>query len=130
MQINGVEQVVFGSLIAVCGDNLSSHAIGGFQEYFNSGRICRFCMACKEDIRGKSREDAFVLRSPSTHEKHLKAGKIDPQFQKVYGVYKENILNDLQHFHVTTALPPDFMHDMLEGLLIFAFTHFICYLLK
>lgn len=34
-----------------------------------------------------------------------------------YGVSQNSILNQLQYFHVTEGLPPDIMHDILEGAL-------------
>ena len=30
---------------------------------------------------------------------------------------RESILNSLSYFHVTSSLPPDIMHDVLEGAL-------------
>lgn len=34
-----------------------------------------------------------------------------------YGLNRDSILNSLQFFHVTEGLPPDIMHDILEGAL-------------
>lgn len=34
-----------------------------------------------------------------------------------YGLNRDSILNSLQYFHVTDGLPPDIMHDILEGTL-------------
>ncbi len=36
-----------GTIAVVIGDNLGSHAIGGFLQSFNSYRVCRFCMITK-----------------------------------------------------------------------------------
>ena len=32
-----------------------------------------------------------------------------------YGLVRDSTLNTLKYFHVTEGLPPDCMHDMLEG---------------
>ena len=32
-----------------------------------------------------------------------------------YGLQVDSILNSSSYFHVTTGLPPDIMHDVLEG---------------
>jgi len=32
-----------------------------------------------------------------------------------YGLTHDSILNSLQFFHITEGLPPDIMHDILEG---------------
>ena len=34
-----------------------------------------------------------------------------------YGLNRDSILNTLSYFHVTEGLPPDIMHDVLEGVL-------------
>ena len=34
-----------------------------------------------------------------------------------YGLNRDSILNSLKFFHVTEGLPPDIMHDILEGTL-------------
>ena len=35
----------------------------------------------------------------------------------MYGLKRESILNSLRYFHVTSGIPPDIMHDVLEGAL-------------
>lgn len=35
-----------------------------------------------------------------------------------YGVNCNSILNKLRYYHVTTGLPPDIMHDVLEGVAV------------
>ena len=34
---------------------------------------------------------------------------------RVYGIQRNAALNQLTYFHVADALPPDVMHDLLEG---------------
>lgn len=42
---------VRAALASISGDNLSAHMIGGFSMSFNSGRICRYCMATHSNKR-------------------------------------------------------------------------------
>jgi len=44
-EVNGTKHHFRAALATVSADNLSAHAIAGFQRHFNSGRICHDCMA-------------------------------------------------------------------------------------
>jgi len=105
------------ALATVSADNLSAHALAGFQRHFNSGRICRFCMAHYDEIRDSFREDAFVVRNKEVHAYHLQALEVDEANGPVYGVLHRCPLLDLPYFDVTAAFVPDIMHDMLEGVI-------------
>ena len=115
IQIDGQVQLLFGTMIGLSSDNLSSHAIGGFSQNFTTGCICRHCLARKSTINSKFKERDFVLRNPTEHAKHVHAATVHPTYAKIYGVQGSCIFNELDHFHVTTGLPPDVMHDLLEG---------------
>lgn len=120
VSINGKLEVLFGSLATVCADNLASHEIGGFRGCFNSGRICRFCMVCYDKIKLYSSEtnDAYPkLRTQKEHDSHTESVLADGTLAGVYGVNKKAALGSLECFHATTSLPPDCMHDMLEGVI-------------
>ena len=41
----------------------------------------------------------------------------DDQFKKTYDLNKQSVLNDSKLYHVVGGLPPDAMHDILEGVL-------------
>ncbi|KAK3929520.1 Cadherin-16 [Frankliniella fusca] len=57
-------QKVYGTLIAVIGDNLGQHSIAGFKEGFTAKRCCRICMARFEsEIKTMTREDPALLRT-------------------------------------------------------------------
>ena len=47
--INGKPQIIFGALAVVSADNLGSLLVGGFKESCSAYRLCRHCMATKED---------------------------------------------------------------------------------
>ena len=49
----GERQKLFGTVVAVSGDNLASQALGGFIGLQSATRKCRFCMAIDTDIDSK-----------------------------------------------------------------------------
>lgn len=53
MTICGNPRVVYGTLAVVSADNLGSLALGGFKESCSAMKMCRHCMASKEDIQIK-----------------------------------------------------------------------------
>ena len=65
--------VIIAGLATISGDNLSSHTVVGFQKHFNSGRICRFCMASHENIGIHCSEIDFNIRTQEVHDYHLRA---------------------------------------------------------
>jgi hypothetical protein len=54
-------------------DNLSAHSLAGFQCHFGHGRICRYCMASRDEIGSSFQEDNFRLRSKNVHQYHIEA---------------------------------------------------------
>lgn len=54
------------------------------------------------------------------HERHCSSlgGPAHSMVATTYGVNKNSILNKLKYFHVTSGLPPDIMHDILEGIVV------------
>ena len=92
ISVNGCKRIVKGKLIAVSADNLTAHALGGFQQFFHSGHICRYitqtllhtilvhqyndCLAkCAVDqaprnarsVRDKKRHETDKRRRANTH---------------------------------------------------------------
>lgn len=51
---------MFGTIAAISADNLGSLALGGFKESSSAYRLCRHCMATREESKSK------VLASYST----------------------------------------------------------------
>ena len=112
---------MFGSLATISADNLASHEIGGFRSCFNSGKICRFCMADYNDISKYSSEtevDFPRIRNASDHAYHVSSVEIDKRLIPAYGVVKKCAFSALESFDLTLSLPPDCMHDILEGVLV------------
>ncbi len=111
-------QTYKGKLVSISADNLSAHAMAGFQQHFNSGRICRTCLADHDEIADKYLESDFKLRDADIHAYHIAAVELNPANAKVYGVKGPCALTGkLQDFDVTQQFPHDVMHDLLEGVL-------------
>jgi len=52
-QVNGRCLKLFGTLATVSADNLGSLALGGFKESCSATKMCRHCMATKEESQTK-----------------------------------------------------------------------------
>ena len=113
VEIDSVKHHIFGSVVTLSGDNLTSLMLGGFNSSFSSGRICRQCMATKASISDVMSENDCVLRTAEGHSYHLKAVENDSTLSAVYGVKYASPFAGLTF----TFFPPDIMHDVLEGLM-------------
>ena len=51
VKVDGFEKSFRGSIGPFSSDNLGAHMIGGYNESFNCRRICRVCIATKNDIQ-------------------------------------------------------------------------------
>ena len=57
---------------------------------------------------------------PTTHSHHIaKMSNKDlvSTIATTYGINRDSVLNTLAYFYITEGLPPDIMHDVLEGVL-------------
>ena len=115
IELDGQQYHVFGSVVTFTGDNLSSHALGGFNTCFSSGRICRQCMAPKVSIVDILSEADCDLRTESGHNYHVNAVSSDPSLSSVYGVKGASPFCGLSWFNPVTFFPADLMHDVTEG---------------
>lgn len=110
---------VFGTLIAVIGDNKGLHALGGFKEGFTARRPCRFCFATLDKVQAMTRELKDLLRDPVSYKEQCdKVQTVKGKNEKLsteYGLNRDAALNTLQSYHVIDGLPPDILHDVLEG---------------
>jgi uncharacterized C2H2 Zn-finger protein len=107
--------IVKGKMITISADNLSAHALAGFQQNFTTGRVCRHCMIDVNDLASHTTEQNVTLRTEQLHNYHLQAVLSIPGNASIYGVKKPCPFTSLPNFEVCTAFPPDIMHDLLEG---------------
>ena len=117
IEIEGTKHRICGSVVTFSGDNLTSHAVGGFSTCFSSGRVCRQCLVTKLTVPDVHCETQCTLRTPENHKYHVAAVESDSSLAPVYGVVCQSPLSDLAHFSPIAFFPPDAMHDVLEGLM-------------
>uniref|UniRef100_A0A224YW03 Enspm-3 dr n=1 Tax=Rhipicephalus zambeziensis TaxID=60191 RepID=A0A224YW03_9ACAR len=116
VRINSATINVRAILVAFSGDNLSMNRLGGFTCCFNRGRPCRFCTAPYATFGAVSHEMDVQIRNRHLHETHIQGAKVNqPLSTALYGVKGESPLLSIGYFDVTLQLPPDLMHDVLEG---------------
>lgn len=77
-------------------------------------------MTCYSDIQEVKSEEDCVLRTNDTHKYHVQSILADIDLRPVYGVYAECPLSNLVYFDPVNCLPPDVMHDILEGVMTFS----------
>lgn len=121
MLVKGLKRTIFGTLSAVVADNLASHQLGGFKSGFSKGfRKCRTCLAVDSEIQNNFTDFQFVHRKKKDHDQQC-AGMANVElanhYSWLYGIHNSSIFNELQFFHVIWGLPPDVMHDLLEGVI-------------
>ncbi|KAJ8017774.1 hypothetical protein HOLleu_44589 [Holothuria leucospilota] len=112
---DGEEYLFQGTVSMILADNLASHQLGGFMESFRATRICRFCMCTYEELKSDKLKTLHTTRTEEVYNRHLALIQKDHTLASVYGLKCDSAFNKLQYFHVTRGLPPDPMHDLLEG---------------
>lgn len=107
---------VRGTVLYVSADNLGAHSLAGFHESFNVDKFCRFCLASRQAIDiHEVKERVFPLRTVEVHKQDLLELNRQ-QLVSVNGVKRDCVLDRLSYFHTIQGFPPDFMHDLFEGI--------------
>ena len=104
------EGTVKVGIAQVTGDNLGVNGILGFVESFISHYFCR---NCKMHIAEMRRALIAIYQLNRTHANYCE--DLEANDPTSTGVKVPCLLNNLEHFHVTTNYVPDVMHDLLEG---------------
>jgi len=116
IKVEGFHQRLYGSLSFICGDNLNSHIIGGFNASFgpNVYRPCRFCLTTNSELQDVIEINLMQLRSKESYDRQCALVTATPSDARTYGIrYTSPFISGA--FHVVNGLPPDIMHDLLEG---------------
>ena len=79
----------------------------------------------KSEINSKFKESDFLVRTSIAHKRHINAAAKHPSYARMYGIQRSCVIEDLNHFDVTSCLPPDIMHDLLEGVCSFSYSSVI-----
>lgn len=102
-----------GTIIAIVGDNLGSHQIGGFVENFRTDSFfCRWCYV--NNFNNNSYSKIFEPRNRTSYDFDVNYALTLGSMYR--GLKEKSSLNDLKYFHIADGLPPCFGHDVLEGI--------------
>jgi hypothetical protein len=101
--------------MAILGDNLGSHGIGGFTENFSRTKyICRYCLITRAEFE----ENPSLLGVRLENYRISIDGMIDDDLEGNHGIKFDSPFNKLGHYHVYgPGLPPCLAHDIFEGVL-------------
>ena len=132
--VNGREKVIFGKVISCAGDTEGQHEWGGYKVGVGFAfHKCRHCQ-CHYDAMQRSFYDYdFHARSKETHERHCKEIDEAPtehlknDLKTTYGINHRSSLCDLHDFDITTQLPQDIMHTLLEGVVQYELRHILAH---
>lgn len=114
--VQGLGSYVKGTVLYVSADNLGAHSLAGYQESFNVEKCCRFCLASRADIQKYDvRSGTFTLRTPHLYDEAVNVLKTTDA-SCVDGLKRDCPLRRLAHFHHAKGFPPDFLHDLFEGI--------------
>lgn len=130
MTTDHTDSTYYGALIAFLSDTQAAHKLGGFKGSMSfARRICRSCMATRNDIQSLFAEHDFELRTPESHEKHCQSliGINCRENSIEYGVNRTSVLEEVPGFSVATGLPHDIMHDLFEGVVHYELKLFFQY---
>ena len=117
ISIRGQQMCIRACLVLFSVDNLGFNSLFGFNESFRARKFCRFCDSTREAAETCYEEKHFMLRTRNAY--NYAVSIADPSKKATSsantGVKRGCILNQLQHFHVTSNWVVDAMHDILEG---------------
>lgn len=120
MEENGIHgpggNIVRDTVLAITGDNLGSHCIGGF--FSKSRNFCRYCPIDRETWEQIPTKSGPV-RSVETNNNCVAEG------EKAYGVQLDPVVNQLK-----PGLPPCLGHDLFEGIVSVDLVMYIKHLVK
>ena len=108
-------KVVKGTLLAIIGDNLGSHYIGGFTESFCASYYCRYCLRSKSEIADNPPYIEGLYRTKEMYNNSIQVLN-EGDADHVQGIKFNSVFNSLSFFHVINpGLPPCLGHDLFEG---------------
>lgn len=62
-------------------------------------------------------ENQTLIRTAASHDLQVKQIEKVSADKVIYGINEKSVLSNLSSFHPITSLPPDLMHDVLEGVM-------------
>ena len=126
----GKEEPLKGSLIAISGDNLGSHGLGGYVESFSSSFFCRYCVGSRSEIFASNMPTKGDARTPTNYAEAL-AEKQRQGVASFQGLKKDSMFNQLKYYHVAQpGLPPCLAHDLFEGVVAVDLPLILSYIIR
>lgn len=116
-EVNGEKKLLTAVVNFIIGDNLSSHAVGGFQTHFTSGHMCRHCSVDYSQFREILSVSALSVRDNAVYADQMNLLEQDSEVAMMCGIKYKCAFSDLSYFTVPDSFPPDLMHDCLEGII-------------
>ena len=107
---------VYGTLVALSGDNLGLNGIIGLVESFSANHYCRFCMMSKDHCQ-KNHSCSEANRMSRNHAEHKAHTSQKSPDTRNTGVVRPCSLDDIRYFKAIESFTPDIMHDLLEGVM-------------
>ena len=87
----------FGTVNMLIGDNLATHAIGGYFCNFSTvHQFCRFCN-CKNQLEQCLPIKTFSLRTKTGYENNIAALGTNPTYSSLYGLKENSCLNEFSY---------------------------------
>ena len=88
--------------------------------------IISCCILCPSKFYAED----FQARTRLSHKQQCDSlgGPLHDHIATTYGLHHNSILNTSRFYHVTDGLPPDIMHDILEGCLQYEVKELLKYL--
>lgn len=114
---------IFVILLCLSHDNLSANLMVGMCGSFSTNFCCRFCKADLKIIEQATKDDEKLIRKDF----YLELDLFDPneKSQKTYlqdtcGLKSKSSLYQVNDFSISTGSAVDILHDIYEGVVIFA----------
>lgn len=124
----GETKIVYFTLGLILGDNLGLNSILGFTKSFSSNFFCRVCKRLNLQTKSDLIEYSDYLRTKSNYLIDFEIP--ENERVKLTGIKEESIFNTLSSFHITENFVFDIMHDLLEGIFHYEFSHILYYFIE
>jgi len=121
--------IVRATIVAIIGDNLGSHCIGGYTQNFSTAKhCCRYCLVPRSELQNVCVD--FPNRTVESYKAAVETLRTTEE-NVVNGLKFDSIFNSLKYFHVAQpGLPPCIGHDLFEGVVAIDLAIFLEYFVK
>jgi len=132
LEVNGLEfdgEILPVFLQFCTGDNLGQHFLGGFNESFSRGFVCRFCPINVREFKANPN----LVKPDRTQAQYNRAVMIVETSNKKshLGIKESSVFNQLEKFKVCDpGLPPCFGHDLFHGVASWDLAGMIAYFVE